>query len=131
MLRWSRAQAALIKGSRAARAGCQQDRSDLPSHLLRLEERELMDREKRAAERQVTNFNFPAIKTIDTRTLSPQPSFDEILIRELLPGEYPDASSFQFSKQREIIDKGFICCMTSYHKLKFLKHPMRSVRGSY
>jgi len=44
---------------------CQKDRSDYPTYLLRLTERELLDREKRAAERRIKEANFPVIKTID------------------------------------------------------------------
>ena len=69
---------------------CQKDRSDFPIYLLRLAERELLDREKRAAERRIKDANFPVIKTIDTYDFSAQPSVNEPLIRELLRGEYLD-----------------------------------------
>ena len=69
---------------------CQQDRSDYPTYLLRLTERELLDREKRAAERRIKDANFPVIKTIDTYDFSAQPSINEPLVRELLRGEYLD-----------------------------------------
>jgi len=69
---------------------CQKDRSDFPIYLLRLAERELLDREKRAAERRIKDANFPVIKTIDTYDFSAQPSINEQLIRELLRGEYLD-----------------------------------------
>jgi DNA replication protein DnaC len=67
---------------------CQKDRSDYPTYLLRLTERELLDREKRAAERRIKDANFPVIKTIDTYDFSSQPSINEPLVRELLRGEY-------------------------------------------
>jgi len=63
---------------------CQKDRSDYPTYLLRLTERELLDREKRAAERRIKDANFPVIKTIDTYDFSAQPSINEPLVRELL-----------------------------------------------
>jgi DNA replication protein DnaC len=69
---------------------CQQDRSDYPTYLLRLTERELLDREKRAAERRIKDANFPVIKTIDTYDFGAQPSVNEALVRELLRGEYLD-----------------------------------------
>jgi DNA replication protein DnaC len=69
---------------------CQKDRSDFPVYLLRLAERELLDREKRAAERRIKDANFPVIKTIDTYDFKAQPSINEALIRELLRGEYLD-----------------------------------------
>jgi len=65
---------------------CQKDRSDYPTYLLRLTERELLDREKRAAERRIKDANFPVIKTIDTYDFGAQPSINEPLVRELLRG---------------------------------------------
>ena len=69
---------------------CQKDRSDYPTYLLRLTERELLDREKRAAERRVKEANFPVLKTIDTFDFKAQPSINEQLVRELMRGEYID-----------------------------------------
>jgi|TARA_B100002003_G_scaffold206789_1_gene200762 DNA replication protein DnaC len=69
---------------------CQKDRSDYPTFLLRLVERELLDREKRAAERRIKEANFPVIKTIDTYDFKAQPSINEELVRELMRGEYID-----------------------------------------
>jgi DNA replication protein DnaC len=67
---------------------CREDRSDFPTYLLRLTERELLDREKRAAERRVKEARFPVVKTIDTFDFKAQPSINEPLIRELMRGEY-------------------------------------------
>jgi len=69
---------------------CQKDRSDYATFLLRLAERELLDRDKRAAERRIKDANFPVIKTIDTYDFKAQPSVNEQLVRELLRGEYID-----------------------------------------
>ena len=69
---------------------CRKDRSDFPVYLLRLAEREILDREKRATERRIKEANFPLIKTIDTYEFSAQPSINEALVRELLRGEYLD-----------------------------------------
>ncbi|UCG07198.1 MAG: IS21-like element helper ATPase IstB [Desulfobacterales bacterium] len=69
---------------------CQQDRCDFQTYLLRLAERELLDREKRAAERRIKAADFPVIKTIDTFDFKAQPSINEALIRELLRCEYID-----------------------------------------
>jgi DNA replication protein DnaC len=71
-------------------AVCRKDRSDFAVYLLRLAEREILDREKRATERRIKEANFPVIKTIDTYEFSAQPSINEALIRELLRGEYLD-----------------------------------------
>jgi len=69
---------------------CQKDRSDYATFLLRLAERELLDRDKRAAEKRIKDANFPVIKTIDTYDFKAQPSVNEQLVRELLRGDYID-----------------------------------------
>jgi DNA replication protein DnaC len=58
--------------------------------LLRLSEREVLDREQRAAERRLKAAHFPLVKTIDTFDFKAQPSLNEELIRQLLKGEYID-----------------------------------------
>ncbi|MBM4081183.1 MAG: AAA family ATPase [Planctomycetes bacterium] len=69
-------------------ASCSKDREDYPGYLLRLTERELLDRERRAAERRLKDACFPVVKTIDTFDFKAQPSVNEALVRELLRGEY-------------------------------------------
>ena len=69
-------------------AVCSQDRASYPDYLLRLTERELLDRETRAAERRLKAARFPVIKTIDTFDFKAQSSVNEPLIRELLRGDY-------------------------------------------
>jgi DNA replication protein DnaC len=69
---------------------CRHDRSDYPTYLLRLSERELLDREKRATERRIKDANFPVVKTIDTFEFQAQPSINEQLVRELMRAEYID-----------------------------------------
>jgi len=67
---------------------CRDDRSDYPTYLMRLAERELLDRERRAAERRVKEARFPVVKTLDTFDFKAQPSINEPLIRELMSGEF-------------------------------------------
>ena len=67
---------------------CSQDRSDYMTYLLRLTERDLLDREKRAAERRIKQAAFPVIKTMDTFDFKAQPSINQQLVRELMRGEY-------------------------------------------
>ena len=69
---------------------CTKDRADYPTYLLRLTERELLDRERRAAERRLKAARFPVVKTIDSFDFKAQPSVNEPLVRELLRGEYID-----------------------------------------
>ena len=71
-------------------AVCRDDRSDYPTYLMRLTERELLDRERRAAERRVKEARFPVVKTLDTFDFTAQPSINEPLIRELMSGEFID-----------------------------------------
>jgi DNA replication protein DnaC len=69
---------------------CRADRTDYQTYLLRLCERELTDREQRAAERRVKAAKFPVLKTLDTFDFASQPSINQQLLRELLRGEYID-----------------------------------------
>jgi len=71
-------------------AVCTKERTDYPGYLLKLSEREMIDREKRAAERRVKAARFPVLRTLDTFDFLAQPSINEALIRELLRGEYID-----------------------------------------
>jgi DNA replication protein DnaC len=67
---------------------CRQERADYQTYLLRLAERELSDREVRAAERRVKAAKFPVLKTLDTYDFSAQPSINRELVLELMRGEY-------------------------------------------
>ncbi len=69
---------------------CQSERADYQTFLLRLCEREVHDRELRAAERRVKDAKFPVVKTLDTFHFPAQPSLNQELVRELLRGEYID-----------------------------------------
>jgi len=71
-------------------AVCTKDRADYPTYLLRLMERELLDRERRAAERRVKAARFPVVKTLDSFDFLAQPSINQELVRELMRGEYID-----------------------------------------
>ena len=80
----------ILREYQAMAAVCTKERCDYSSFLLRLVERESLDRQKRAAERRVKNARFPVIKTLDTFDFSLQPSINEKLVRELMTGEYLD-----------------------------------------
>jgi DNA replication protein DnaC len=67
---------------------CSTERADYPTFLLRLCERELIDRERRAAERRIKAAKFPVLKTLDSFEFTAQPSLNESLVRELMSGEY-------------------------------------------
>ena len=69
-------------------AACSQERDSYPQYLLRLTERELLDRERRAMERRLKEAQFPTTKTIESFDFAAQPSLNEALVRELLRGDY-------------------------------------------
>lgn len=72
----------------ALAAACAKERADYATFLLRLVERELIDREQRAAERRLKAAHFPVVKTIDTFNFQAQPGLNEELVRQLLKGDY-------------------------------------------
>ena len=74
----------------AVAATCTKDRSDYPTYLLRLTERDLLDWERKAAERRIKEAGFPVVKTLDTFDFSVLPSINEHLEREFARGEYID-----------------------------------------
>lgn len=67
---------------------CREEDADYRTYLLRLVEREVLDREMRAAERRTKAARFPVIKTLDTFDFTAQPSLNQALVRELLRGQY-------------------------------------------
>lgn len=67
-------------------AECAQEGCDYAGFLLRLAERELLDRERRASERRVRDARFPVVKSLETFDFRAQPSLNEALVRELLVG---------------------------------------------
>src|SRR5208282_3143480 len=78
----------LLRDYASVAAVCAQERCDYPQYLLRLTERELIDRERRATERRIKEAQFPVIKTSDSFDFGVQTSINEPLVRELLRGEY-------------------------------------------
>jgi len=78
----------MLRDYAAVAAACGQERIDYAGFLLRLSERELLERERRATERRLKEAAFPVVKTIDTFDFAARPSLNETLVRELLRGEY-------------------------------------------
>ena len=75
----------------AVAAACAQEQADYATYLLRLTERELLEREQRAAQRRIKAAQFPVVKTLSDFDFSAQPTLNEALVRELLRGEFIDA----------------------------------------
>lgn len=69
---------------------CANEGQDSIAFLSRLCERELLEREQRAAERRIKDARFPVLKTLDLFDFSAQPSINRPLILELMRGEYLD-----------------------------------------
>jgi DNA replication protein DnaC len=63
---------------------CAQDNADHLGFLLQLCELELIDREKRAAERRLKAARFPTYKTLDNFDFTAQPSVNKTLAGELM-----------------------------------------------
>ena len=72
----------------AARAA--KENLDHLAFLLALCELELVDRERRAAERRLKAARFPTHKTLDAFQFAAQPSINKLLVLELARGEYLD-----------------------------------------
>jgi DNA replication protein DnaC len=72
----------------SAAAACATEGCDYGDFLLRLTERELIEREQRAAERRIKNAKFPVIKTLENFDFKVQASINETLVRELAACEY-------------------------------------------
>ncbi len=66
------------------------DNVDHLAYLLQLCELELLDREKRAAQRRLKAAKFPAIKTLDTFDFTARPSVNKVLVTELARCEFID-----------------------------------------
>ena len=71
-------------------AVCGRENQSFETFLLRLCERELLERQQRATERRIKAAAFPTLKTIDSFDFAQQPGIKEALIRELLVGEFID-----------------------------------------
>jgi DNA replication protein DnaC len=69
-------------------ARCAQENVDHLAYLLQLCELELLDREKRSAQRRLRAARFPNQKTLDDFKFESQPSLNRLLVSELLRCQY-------------------------------------------
>ncbi|GEM_PF-2286939 len=72
-------------------SSCAKDGRDYGDFLLQLTERELIEREQRAAGRRIKSAKFPVIKNLENFDFAAQSSINETLIRQLASGEYLEA----------------------------------------
>jgi DNA replication protein DnaC len=71
-------------------ARCAQENVGHLGFLLQLCELELLDRERRAAERRLKAAKFPGPKTLETFDFKARPSINKLLVLELMRCEYID-----------------------------------------
>jgi DNA replication protein DnaC len=67
---------------------CAKENIDHLGFLLQLSERELLDREARAAERRLKAARFPSLKTLENFDFKSQLSLNKMLVNQLMRGEY-------------------------------------------
>ena len=67
---------------------CAKENVDHLGFLLQLSERELLDREAKAAERRLKAARFPSLKTLENFDFKAQPSLNKMLVNQLMRGEY-------------------------------------------
>lgn len=81
----------MLREYKAIAAVCAREGEDHIAFLLRMVERELIDREQRAAERRLKAASFGVLKTLDTFDFTAQPTINRALVLQLMRGEYLDA----------------------------------------
>lgn len=69
---------------------CASDNADHLAYLLQLSELELIERERKAAERRLKAARFPAAKLLDEFDFAARPSVNKPLVLLLAKGEYLD-----------------------------------------
>jgi len=69
---------------------CAADNAGHLAFLLQLTELELLDRERRAAERRLKAARFPTLKTLEDFDFAAQPSLNKVLVAELMRCEFID-----------------------------------------
>jgi DNA replication protein DnaC len=67
---------------------CAKENVDHLGYLLQLAERELLEREAKAAERRLKAAKFPNLKTLESFEFKAQPSLNKMLVNELMRGAY-------------------------------------------
>jgi DNA replication protein DnaC len=69
---------------------CATDNADHLNYLLQLAELELLERERRAAERRLKAARFPTLKSLDTFDYTARPSVNKVLVAELARCDFID-----------------------------------------
>jgi DNA replication protein DnaC len=85
---------------------CAADNVDHLSFLLQLTELELLDRERRAAERRLKAARFPTVKTLEDFDFAAQPSLNKVLVAELMRSAFTDRRAEEKGKRKTRIPRG-------------------------
>ena len=116
---------AMLREYAAMAAICSQEKADYTTFLLRLVEREVIEREQRASQRRIRAARFPSLKTLDTFDFEAQPSINQERVRELVRGEYIDrhenvllVGNSGTGKTHLATALGFAACQQG-HKVRF------------
>jgi DNA replication protein DnaC len=80
----------MLREYAAMAALCAKEKHSFETFLLRLCERELIERQQRATERRIKAAAFPTLKTLEGFDFGQQPGINASLIRELRVGEFID-----------------------------------------
>ena len=78
----------MLREYQTAAQTCAKENKDHIEFLLQLVEREIFEREQRAAERRIRSAKFPIVKTLDTFDFAAQPGVNKNLVRDLMRGDY-------------------------------------------
>jgi DNA replication protein DnaC len=78
----------MLREYKSVASACANEDKDAITFLCRLCERELIEREQRAAQRRIKAAKFPVLKTLDTFDFSAQSGINKPLILELMRGDY-------------------------------------------
>ena len=90
---------------------CAQEQADYPTYLLKLVERELIEREQKAAQRRIKAAQFPVIKTLDSFDFTLQPSINEHLVHPFWAKGGPDSLCNCFCRQ-DVLPLSILTCLS-------------------
>ena len=77
-----------VRDYKSVAAACAQEGCDYPAFLLRLAEREMIDRERRMIERRIKAAKFPAVKSLDSFDFKAIPALNKMQVLELARCEW-------------------------------------------
>ena len=79
-----------MPSARRWRSGRPLDNADHLTYLLQLSELELLERERKAAERRLKAARFPVLKSLETFDFAARPSVNKVMVSQLARCEFID-----------------------------------------